>query len=156
MDSGRELPVTESLARLVRLRRAAALAALSIAIIASTVKAAETLVTHDDVARVVRLENLSVQGDRVAGVIVNDSDRTIRGVALQIVYSWLWADEHRQGTDDPSFVATEVVHDDILPRGNLTFGYSYPSALTSRADGRFLVDVRIMGFNSVTETRQAY
>jgi hypothetical protein len=125
---------------------------ITLALLAGVAAAGETLIEPEDVGRALAIENLSQRADRVAGVIVNQSSQRVRDVQLQVVYSWLWADEHRQGTDDPSFVATEVVHDEIAPHGSLTFGYSYPSALTSRTDGSFIVDVRIVGFRTVTET----
>jgi len=155
LDPGCELPVTESVTGPLRLSRAAAFVGVAL-VVATLAIAAETLVTPEDVARTLAIENLATQDGRVAGVIANESDRTVRGVALQILFSWLWADEHRQGTNDPSFVVTEVLHDEIPPHGNLTFGYSYPSAMTGRTDGRFLVDVRIVAFNTVAEARQAY
>jgi len=117
--------------------------------------AAEILAEPQEVSRAVVVQSLAVQGDRVAGVIVNLSERPIRETRLQIAYSWLWADEHQQGTDDPSFVTTEVVRDEIPPRGQVTFGYSYPSANTMRTDGRFIVDVKIVGFRIGGETRPA-
>jgi hypothetical protein len=113
---------------------------------------AETLVPPDDLSRTLIIQDVSRQGDRVAGMIANLSDRAIRDVQRQVVFSWLWADEHRQGTDDPSFVATEIIHDEIPPRGPITFGYTYPSANTARRDGSFLVDAKIVGYR-VVETR---
>jgi hypothetical protein len=156
LDPGGELPVAESVAGSVRLKRRCALLVGIALAVATSASGADTLVTPEDVARTLVIENLAAQDGRVAGVIVNQSDRTVRGVALQVLFSWLWADEHRQGTDDPSFVVTEVVHDEIPPHGNLTFGYSYPSATTTRRDGRFILDVRIVGFNTVGEARQTY
>lgn len=89
LDSGRQLPVAESPAGAVRLNLVS-FAALAV----------------------------SQQGDRVAGVIANLSDRLIRDVQLRVVFSRLWADEHRQGTDDPSFVATEIIHATRSPRAD--------------------------------------
>src|SRR5882724_10244422 len=96
--------------------------------IAGPAGATETLLGAEEVSRTLAIDSLSVQGDRVAGVIANLSDRTVRDVQLRIVYSWLWADEHRQGIDDPSFASTEVIRDSIPPRGQTSFGYSYPMA----------------------------
>ena len=155
MDSGSELPVAEPPTRPVRLiaRLAALGAALLLARSLPAFAQGESLVMPEDVGRVLVLENVTEHEDRVSGVIVNQSDHRVHDVRLQIVYAWLWADEHRQGTNDPSFVATEIVHDEIPPHGNMSFGYSYPSALTLRTDGKFLVDVRIAGFATISETR---
>jgi hypothetical protein len=127
-----------------------------LALFAAVAFAGEAVVSPEEINQTLALQNLVVQNDRVAGVIVNLSSQRVRDVTLRIVYSWLWADEHRQGTNDPSFAATEVVHDELAPQGTLTFGYSYPSAMTARTDGRFLVEVRIIGFSTITESRQAY
>ena len=137
----------------VRMKRIAAAAAVALALGATALAEPETLVQPDDISRSVIIQDLSQQGDRVAGVITNLSDKPVRDVRLQIVFSWLWADEHRQGTDDPSFVATEVIHDEIAPRGQTSFGYSYPAANTMRQDGTFLVDAKIVGFR-LSETRR--
>jgi hypothetical protein len=156
LDSGCQLPIAEPAAGAVRLRRSSrprfALAALFLALATSAVFAGEALVSPDELARTIVIQNLSVQGSRVAGVIANLSDRPIRDVRLQIVFSWLWADEHRQGTNDPSFVATELIRDEIPPRGQVTFGYSYPAADTVRGDGRFIVEAKIVGYR-VLESR---
>jgi hypothetical protein len=159
LDPRRELPFAESSARAVRLKRLVAAALLfaamaSLAPLGSRSIADEALLSPEDVNRTVGLENLSVQNDRVAGVIVNRSNNRVRDVKLRFVYSWLWSDEHRQGVDDPSFAVTEVVHDEIPPQGNVTFGYSYPAATVVRGDGRFLVEVRVIGFSTVTESPQ--
>ena len=158
LDPRRELPFAEPTARPVRLTgRTASVVALAggFLFLSAVVFAGEAVVAPEEIVRALALENLDVQNDRVAGVIVNTSSQRVRDVKLRIVFSWLWADEHRQGTDDPSFAVIEVVHDEIQPQGNLTFGYSYPSAMTARTDGRFLVEVRIIGFSTITESRQA-
>ncbi len=141
------------------MRRAAAFGRLAawvgfVVLLGAVASAGEAVVDPEEVERTLTLENLSVQNDRVAGVIVNRSSQRVRDVRLRVVFSWLWADEHRQGTDDPSFAVTEVVRDEIPPQGNLTFGYSYPAAMIVRGDGRFLVDVRIIGFSAISESRQ--
>jgi len=148
LDPRSQLPLAESAASLVRLTVRILLVALAVALglPRPALAAGEILAQPDEVSRAVILQNLSVQGDRVAGVIANLSERPIKDVRLQIVFSWLWADERRQGTDDPSFIANETVRDEISPRGQVTFGYSYPSANTMRTDGRFIVDVKIVGF----------
>jgi len=159
LDPRRELPFAEPTARPVRLRgRSASVAALAAGLLflSAVVFAGEAVVAPEEIVRALALENLVVQNDRVAGVILNTSSQRVRDVKLRIVFSWLWADEHRQGTDDPSFAVTEIVHDELPPQGSLTFGYSYPSAMSARRDGRFLVDVRIIGFSTITESRQAY
>jgi hypothetical protein len=159
LDPRRELPFAEPTARPVRLRdRTASVAALAggLLFLSAAAFAGEAVVAPEEIVRALALENLVVQNDRVAGVIVNTSSQRVRDVKLRIVFSWLWADEHRQGTDDPSFAVIEVVHDEIQPQGNLTFGYSYPSAMNARTDGRFLVEVRIIGFSTITESRQVY
>ncbi len=156
LDPGSELPFAESAAGAVRLTLARTLLvalAAALCLARSAVAAAEILAEPEEISRAVVVQNLSVQGNRVAGVLANVSERPIKDTRLQIVYSWLWADEHQQGTDDPSFVVTEVVRDEIPPRGQVTFGYSYPAADTMRGDGRFLVDVKIVGFRIGGETR---
>jgi len=158
LDPRRELPFAEPVARTVRLKRdrwPLAVWVGTLALLRALAFGGEALLDPNEVPRTLALENLSVQNDRVAGVIVNLSTQRVRDVKLRIVYSWLWADEHRQGTDDPSFAVTEVVHDDIPPQGNVTFGYSYPAAMVVRGDGRFIVDLRIIGFSTITESRQA-
>src|SRR5258706_4305051 len=100
LDPRRQLPLAEPAAGVVRLtrraRRAFGLALAASLAIAGSAGATETLLGAEEVSRTLAIDSLSVQGDRVAGVIANLSDRTVRDVQLRIVYSWLWADEHRQ------------------------------------------------------------
>jgi hypothetical protein len=147
LDSGRQLPLAESPVGAVRLSRLAFAAIVALA--AAGPARAQTLVPPDELSRTIIIQEVSQQGDRVAGVIANLSDRPIRDVRLQVVFSWLWADEHRQGTEDPGFAATEIIHAEIPPRGHVTFGYKYPSADTTRRDGTFLVDAKIVGYRVV-------
>jgi len=157
LDTRRELPIAEPTAGAVRLKLVASLllaAAAMLAPPAPSSRADEALLSSEDINRTIGLENLSVQNDRIAGVIVNRSNAKVRDVKLRFVYSWLWSDEHRQGSDDPSFAAIEIVHDEIAPQGNATFGYSYPAATVVRGDGRFLVEVRVIGYSAVSGSRQ--
>jgi len=156
LDSRSQLPLAESAAGAVRLKLVPTLLVVlagALWLARPAIAAGEILAQPEEVSRAVIVQNLSVQGDRVAGVIANLSERPIKELRLQMVFSWLWADEHRQGPDDPSLVATEVIRDEIPPRGQVTFGYSYPSANTARTDGSFIVDVKIVGFRIGGETQ---
>ena len=113
--------------------------------------AAEMLVHPEEISRTLIVQNLSVQGERVAGVVANLSSRRVRDVRLQVTYWWLWADEKRQGTNDPSFVTTELISDEIPPQGQLTFGYMYPAARVRQIDGDFIVDVKVIAYRVVSE-----
>jgi hypothetical protein len=152
LDPRRELPITESSARSLRLTRLALACAVTLLALAPPpARAGEALVPPEEVKRTLVVQNLAVQDGRVAGVLVNQAGHAVRDVRLQVVFSWLWADEHRQGDNDPSFVATEVIPDLIPPGGSVTFGYSYPSAATQRRDGQFIVEARVIGFTAVAQ-----
>jgi hypothetical protein len=118
------------------------------------VGAGEALIESGDLAQTLSVEELRLDGDRVTGLLVNRTDKTARDVRLQVVFSWLWRDEKHPGNNDPSFVVTEIPTGEVAPHGTMPFAYTYPSVITSRADGEFMLDARVLGYSAVKRTTE--
>lgn len=126
-------------------------AALLLAVLSwpGSVFAAEALYGSGELGSTLSIEELKLDGDQVTGLLVNRSDKTLRDVRLQIIFSWLWKNERHPGPNDPSFVVTEIPDGEVSPHGTLPFRYSYPSVVTSRTDGQFMMDARVLGYSAV-------
>ncbi len=126
----------------------ATVVAVALLLVAPEARAADALVDSSELAQSLSVENLQLAGDQVSGVVVNRTGKTVRDVRLQIVFSWLWKNE-RQTENDPSFLLTEIPPGQIPPHGSMPFQYSAPQAVTSRSDGHFEIDGRVLGYASV-------
>lgn len=113
---------------------------------------AEALYGSGELGSILSIEELKLDGDQVTGLLVNRSDKTLRDVRLQIIFSWLWKNERHPGPNDPSFVVTEIPNGEVPPHGTLPFHYAYPSVVTSRTDGQFMMDARVLGYSAVGQT----
>ena len=109
--------------------------------------AAEQLVPKDQATQVVNVTDVAMQDGTITGKLVNKSNDTLRDVKLIIDQAWLWNNERRPGTDNPSRTDFYVVPE-IPPRGSVTFQYRSP-APTQRTDGHFTAHVEVESFTQV-------
>jgi hypothetical protein len=153
LDPGRELPLAEPVAgavRVILLLAALAAGLPASAALAQTGSPGEAVIAAPQLGEKVTVTTVSNQGGSVGGDLVNKTDQTLREVKLRIEYYWLWNDEHHQGADDPSFSVTEVVPEEIPPRATMPFSYSFPAAKNQRSDGKWMVNVRVLGYTVVS------
>ena len=120
----------------------AALAFSGFAIAAGT-----TLVSPDQLQKIVDVREVHAQPDQVTGVLVNLSSKTVRSIELRIDRSWLWTNERHPGeeTDNPGHSVVYAVPGEIAPGGSLPFTYRPDSPLPERRDGRFETSVSVVG-----------
>jgi hypothetical protein len=124
------------------------LAAPSVMTIAAT--ANDTIVVAgNEVGRFVTLRNVSIKNGEVSGDVVNNSSDILRGVVLEIRYSWRWADEFHPGKDDPGRTVYYTAAKEIPPGGSARFEYKPSPPLPERRDGSFVIDVKVAGFERV-------
>ena len=114
----------------------------------SRATAAEQLVAKDQASQMVNVTDVAMQNGTITGKLVNNSNDTLRDVKLIIDQAWLWNNERRPGTDNPSRTDFYVVPE-IPPHGSVTFQYRSPAAPTQRTDGHFTAHVEVESFTQV-------
>ena len=140
--------------RLATFAGAAAVIAVSLAVAWPTsARAGESLVGSGELGQTLSVEELKLEGDQVTGILVNRTEKVARDVRLQVIFSWLWKNEKHPGDNDPSFVVTEIPTAEVPPHGTLPFRYTYPSVVTARSDGEFMMDARVLGYSAVGTTQ---
>jgi hypothetical protein len=85
----------------------------------------------------------------ISGMVVNKSGNTLRDVKLMIDHAWLWTNERRPGTDDPSRTDFYTMPQAIPPHGAVAFEYRTSPPLSDRTDGRFDTVVKVAGFTEI-------
>ena len=99
--------------------------------------------------RVVDVRDVHAESDRVSGVLVNLSTKTVRSVQVLIDRSWVWADERHGGAEGgPGRRAVHAVPGEIAPGGRLPFSYR-SGALPQRGDGHVETLVAVVGLEEV-------
>jgi hypothetical protein len=112
--------------------------------------AAQTVRSKDEVARIVSIEKLSVKEDgTVSGEVRNRSAHTLRDVEILIRYTWLWDNEFRPGSNDPSTAYIYRLPQEIPPNGTVPFTFSPSPPLPKVSGGRFVTSVSVAGFAEV-------
>jgi hypothetical protein len=94
----------------------------------------------------VAVQNVTLQGDEVSGVVANGSPHPVRDVKLQITYGWLWTNERHPGTDNPGRTDYYTVPGDIAPGGSMPFTYRPATPLAKPHDGQFNASANVIGF----------
>jgi hypothetical protein len=110
---------------------------------------AQAVRSHEEAARVLVIDKLTVQDDAIAGQIRNRSSHAVRDVQLFIRYTWLWDNEFKPGNDDPGMGVYHVVPAEIPAGGTAPFKFTPTSPLPRRAGGHFETSVAIAGFTEV-------
>jgi hypothetical protein len=150
---------TSTLATLLRVRSivgcvlsagviaATALGLLAVPRVATAVEPAT--VSPKDASQIVAATDVRTHDGVVSGTIVNKSNATLDDVRLLIDHSWLWANEFKPGTDNPSRTDFYVIPKAIPPHGRVPFTYETNPPLPQRNDGHFKTRVEVTGFTQV-------
>lgn len=102
----------------------------------------------------VTVQNVTLQGDAVSGVVSNTSPHTVRDVKLQITYAWLWKNERHPGTDNPGRTDWYTLAGEIPAGGTMPFTYRPASPLPKRNDGTFEASAKVDSFTEIVPPAQ--
>jgi hypothetical protein len=112
--------------------------------------AAQTIRSKDEVARIASIEKLSMKEDgSVSGEVRNRSPHTLRDVEILVNHTWLWENEFRPGSNDPSTAHIYRLPQEIPPNGTVPFTFSPSPPLSKVSGGRFVTSVFVAGFTEV-------
>lgn len=135
--------------RIRKIRLAALLAAVALG---SAVAHAQTLLSREQAAKSVAIENLQVSPSGVSGVVVNRTQDLIRSVEVIVQYHWLWHNEFKPGTDSPGQTVVLRIDNELQPGQSAPFRHSLGAGADRKA-GEFSPEVMIGGFTVVTPAR---
>jgi hypothetical protein len=110
---------------------------------------AQNVISRDDAAKVLTVENLQLENGGVTGVVQNRSPHLIRDVQLFVRHTWLWDNETKPGKNDPGMSAYFNLREEIPPGGRVSFNYRPSQALSQMAGGQYQTSVFIAGFTEV-------
>lgn len=124
--------------------------------LAPTLAAAEPrqeIVPSGQLQSVVQVRDVRYTDDEISGTIVNLTDNELRDLRLRVRDLFLWRNEMRPGTDDPSRSQELAVAGPIPPRGALQFT-APRTGLPDRSDGEFLTSVGVTSLTQQPVTAQ--
>jgi hypothetical protein len=111
---------------------------------AVAVALAADVVPRGESARRVEVRDLTFDGTRVSGLLVNRTVEEVSDVRLLVSERFLWKDEMHPGPNDPSRAMTFTVPGPLAPGGTLPFEQPMPPR-PARTDGRFVLDISVLG-----------
>lgn len=112
-----------------------------------------TVMTAEEVSRVLTLDKLDVEPSAISGVVTNRTPHTIRNVQLMIQYHWLWRDERNPGQNPPGRTVMVDLQAPLEPGESRSFSYKPDFAMPSRDDGYFMPEVNVAAFTTVVEQK---
>ena len=131
----------------MKVRRPFLAAVALVAVVAPRARAVDVTDVHvvpeDQLARTVDVQDVTAHDGTVSGTIVNRTGNPLRDVRLVVRHLWLWNNETRPGSDDPSRADYYTVPGEIPPGGRLPFTYRPSTPLPEARGGRFETDVRV-------------
>jgi hypothetical protein len=116
---------------------------------------AQTVLSSQQAAQAVSIENLAVSRERITGSIINNTPHRIRDVQLAIQYHWLWRNERNPGSDQPGRTVFIRFNEALEPGTSHRFVYTPDFDLPSRDDGYFMPEVDVAGFAAVIQQTTA-
>lgn len=116
---------------------------------APTVGQRARVTSPEDIATLLTVRDVRVEGDVVRATLVNHVPRRLADVRLLIRHAWLWNDERRPGRDNPGRTQLYTVPEEIPAGGTYTLEYRITPPLPRRTDGRFVTTVEVLGFTEV-------
>ena len=121
----------------------------------ATVAHSQKVRSDEEVARILAIEQLSVQESGVVrGQVHNKSNHAVREVEIFIRYTWLWEDERNPGKVDPGTSTYFRLKETINPGNSTSFIYKPSPPLPKIAGGRFETSVKIAGFSEIIPQNQ--
>ena len=136
----------------MKFRRSLIMVGIALAVMAGAYPAmlfAQQVLTHEQAARVVVIKDLTLQGESISATLFNQSANTVRDIQLLIRHVWLWKNEFRPGSDDPSKAFYHTLASEIPPGGSVPFTYKPSPSLPDRSDGTFQTTVSVAGFTEI-------
>jgi len=136
---------------LLRVKQLVGVPASALGLLLLLVSAAESqkVLSEEEIAPIVALEQISIKDGIVQGLVRNKSNHTVREVELFIRYTWLWDDERNPGKTDPGTSTYYTLKDTIQPNSTVNFVYKPSPPLPNISSGRFDASVRIAGFTEI-------
>jgi len=112
---------------------------------------AEMVMSPEQALQSVRLLNVTVQNETVAGEIENTSPWPLRDVELLVQHRWHWMNEFRPGENNPGMAVFYKVEREIPPGGSAPFTLGRPSSPSTpdAAAGQFETVVSVAGFEQI-------
>lgn len=135
------------------------LASLLLGVLAPVLAGAEPptrqeIVPSGHLESVVQVRDVLVSPTELSGTLVNLTDHELRDIRLRASDVFLWRNETRPGTDDPSRSEELVVKGPIPPRGALQFT-APRTPLPDRDDGDFTTRIEVTSLTQQPVTAQA-
>lgn len=118
----------------------------AVLVAAAGVSATADLVSPESIADKVSIRNLREEGGSVRGEIVNHTGHRIEDVQLLVAYEWLWRNEFKPGSENPSWAVKTVVSDPLEPKEVQSFTFDSPPAAPAGVEGEFHPTVKVVGF----------
>jgi hypothetical protein len=109
----------------------------------------------DTFAQEVVVRRVSAGDDTISGVVVNQSDDTVRDVRLLIRHSFVWGNEFHPGPDSPGESYFTTVRDSIPPGSSVHFDVRMPTPSIADAEGHFNTAIDVVGYTEVIPGRAA-
>lgn len=132
------------------LARTLGLAALAIPLLHLPVSASDVVVSDTMRGSDVIVRTVTLRGTVVSGFVANQSDDVVSDTQLLINYIWLWNDERNPGTDNPGRTEMYTLPTEIPTGSAVPFEHQpSPPLPLFRTDGRFTVDVKVVGFTQI-------
>jgi hypothetical protein len=129
--------------------RISILGVLSILIMRVNASAATgAVVPSSEASQEIVVQDVTAKDGSVSGIVVNNSSKTVRDVALLVRQEWLWNDEFHPGIDSPGRALRVTLRQDIAPHTSASFIFQTPP-FALRSDGRFVTTVEVTGFSEV-------
>jgi hypothetical protein len=110
---------------------------------------AQTIRDREQTGRIVSLEKVSATDGSVSGEAINHSKNTLRDVQLLIRYIWLWDNETKPGSNDPSVSDYYNLPGEIPAGGRVSFSFKPSQPLAKASGGHFETSASIAGFSEV-------
>jgi len=124
-------------------------------LVGTTVVASIAGKAEDTFAQEVVVRHVAAGDDSVSGMVVNQSDDTVRDVRLLIRHSFVWGNEFHPGPDSPGESYFTTVRESIAPGASARFDFQMPALSTSDVPGHFDTSIDVVGYTEVIPARTA-
>ena len=121
-------------------------------LVGTTVVASIAGKPEDSFAQEVAVRHVAAGDDSVSGVVVNQSDETVRDVRLLIRHSFVWGNEFHPGPDSPGESHFTTVRESIPPGSSARFDFQLPASTTD-VPGHFDTSIDVVGYTEVIPAR---
>jgi hypothetical protein len=135
--------------RTLKNRRAAATFVAAITLASSAF--AETVeIADQDRNSPIQVASATLEGNTVAGTLINRGSDEVRDIRLLVDIAFLWANETHPGEVSPGRAVVFTVAGPLPAQGTLNFNLHPDPPIEERPDGRYQPKVRVMGYQTIT------